>query len=199
MRLTVLGASGGIGKWVVLLALERGYHVRAIIRDSSSYLAPEGVVTLRGEVTDINFIQTLDLKDEVVISCIGQRRANLLPWSRLLSPKDLVQRVSENLIQAKPQSLLWVSAAGVGASATYLTTGTRFFINRGHIATAYADLEKAEDVLVRAAFPHFAVRPVTLTHGTSSQKLKLIKRYGLNNTIHRRSVASWLLEAAERF
>lgn len=194
MRITVLGASGGCGQWVTQLASERGHEVTAVVRDSSGYQAPEGVRVVRGAVTEKAFVCSLDLDDAVVISCVGQRRASLFPWSKLLSPPDLVQTVASHLVDASPPRVVWISAGGVGPSRAQLSGPIRAVVNAGKVAIGYADLEEAESRLAAAAFPSFAVRPVTLTWGTGEQRVGSVESYGSFSTIHRRSVASWMLD-----
>lgn len=197
MRITVFGASGASGQWVVRLAAERGHQVTAVIRETSGYEAPEGVTVVRGAVTESDFVQSLQLDDEVVISCVGQRRASLFPWSKLLSPPDLVQTVARNLSKTTPKSLIWMSAGGVGESRAQLTGPIRAMVGAGNVAIGYADLEEAEKVLASVDFPSFAVRPVTLTWGTKEQKVGQVDRYAAFSTVHRRSVAGWMLDYAE--
>lgn len=197
MDLTVFGASGGVGRWVVRLGAERGHPVTAVVRESSAYTPPDGVALVRGEVTDRDFVGSLDLGARTVISCVGQRRAHLFPWSRLLSPPDLVQTVTANLLAAKPGRLIWVSAGGVGDSRARVAFPIGLMIRAGKLATAYADLEQAERLLADAPFPSLAVRPVTLTNGTAAQQVGPLEHYGPTSTIHRRSVAAWMLDAAE--
>ncbi len=197
MRITVLGASGGIGQWVVQLATERGHTVRAVVREESEYQGPEGSAVVRGAVTSGAFVKSLELGDHVVLSCVGQRRASALPWSKLLSPPDLVQTVARNLTDAMPEKLVWVSAGGVGSSREQLTATTRKMVNVGKVGIAYADLEEAESVLEKAPFPTLAVRPVILTRGTKEQNVGAIDTFGFFSTVHRRSVAAWMLDYAE--
>jgi len=50
MRLLVLGASGGCGRWLVRLAADGGHRVTALVRDGSDAAAPAGVTVRRADV-----------------------------------------------------------------------------------------------------------------------------------------------------
>ena len=197
MKITVLGASGGCGSWVVRLGVERGHEVRAVVRPTSQYSAPDGVQVAKGEVTDASFLASLELQGQVVLSCLGQRRAHLFPWSRLLSPPDLVQTVTRNLVAACPHRLVWISAGGVGDSRAQLGFPINLMIRAGNVGVAYADLEVAECLLAESELDSLAVRPVTLTGGIGEQSAAVVTRYSAFSTIHRRTVASWMLDCAE--
>ncbi len=197
MKVTVLGASGGCGRWAVQCAAQRGHEVRAIVRPTTTYEPPPGVNVLRGEVTDPEFVASLDLREDVVLSCLGQRRASLLPWSKRLSPPDLVQTVARHLVGQNLRQLIWISAGGVGSSREQLAFPLGWMVRAGNVGVAYADLEEAEKVLAQADFPSLAVRPVTLTRGTKDQVVGEVPRYRPWSTIHRRSVARWMVDHAE--
>src|SRR5499426_1099921 len=117
MKLIVLGASGGCGRWLGQLAAERGHQVTALVRPNTTFVAPAGVSVLRGEVLDPNAIEAAVAGQDIVFSCLGLRRAGPSPWARLLSPPDLMAEVARILIaairQRGIQRLVVVSAGGV--------------------------------------------------------------------------------------
>lgn len=196
MKLLVLGATGGIGGWIVRVAAERGHDVTAVARPSSGWTAPAGVHVVRGEVSDGGFVREVVRGHDVVLSGLGLRRASVLPWSRLLSPPHLVETVTRHLAEHAPADarVVWVSAGGVGDSRAQATLPIRRMIRLGNVGVAYADLECAE----AAARPGWlAVRPVTLLRGAPTGRAKPVVRYGLFSTIRRADVATWMVDAAE--
>lgn len=201
MKLLVLGASGRCGRWVVRLAAGRGHHVCVVVRPSSSYRPPPGVVVARGEVLDPRFVDEIVPEHHLVISCVGQRRASPSPWSELRSPPDLVERVMTNVVSAVGGSpgyrVLWLSAAGVGSSRACTTPTVRRIIDTGNIAVAYRDLSAAEALVTRAGVDSLAVRPVTLRPGAPRREVGPVERYGLLSTIRRGDVARWMLDVAD--
>ncbi|MCA9491464.1 MAG: NAD(P)H-binding protein [Myxococcales bacterium] len=115
MKVLVLGATGGVGRELIAQALERGHEVTALVRGDADLPAPARV--LRGEVLQDGVLLEAVRERPVVLSAIGQRRANLFPWSPLRSPPDLGARWAALLVEAARQvgslRVVAVSAAGV--------------------------------------------------------------------------------------
>ena len=108
MKIFVIGASGGIGQWVVKLAHQQGLDLTAVIRPSSTFQAPDGVNVISGEVTDHTFMNSIIEDNTTIISCIGIRRAGLSPWARIQSPVNLVETVTKNIINERDNSRWWI-------------------------------------------------------------------------------------------
>lgn len=199
MKLLVLGASGACGSHVVRLATGRGHDVTAITRPSSTYRPPPGATLLQGEVLDADFLAEAVARHHTVVSCLGLRRVSVVPWSRLLSPPDLVQTVMRSLIQhaSAETRVVWISAGGVGESRAQASAPIRFLIDAGHVGTAYRDLEAAEHLVLEAGLPWLAVRPVTLLPGGPSRGAAPVDKYGLFSLVRRGDVASWMLDVAD--
>lgn len=53
----VTGAGGAIGSALVVRLMERGYAVRALIREASAGMLPPGVEVVRGDITDCRLIR----------------------------------------------------------------------------------------------------------------------------------------------
>ncbi len=68
MKLLVLGASGGCGQWVVRLGRKRGHEVTALVRPTSSYVAPEGVTLLGEEFLSDGVLEKILPGHQAVIS-----------------------------------------------------------------------------------------------------------------------------------
>ena len=52
MRLLILGASGGCGRWATRLAHEAGHAVTALVRPGTAFAAPTGVIVRRGTMLE---------------------------------------------------------------------------------------------------------------------------------------------------
>lgn len=202
MNLLVLGVSGGCGRWLCRLASERAHHVRAVVRPSTLFDAPEGAEVIRGNVLDTGVLgQALEGCD-VVLSALGIKRASPLnPWSALASPPDLTTRVAEHLAEAMPQNgvrrVVAISAGGVGDSFSCAHPLFRWMIGHSNMAASYEDLAGMEATLAQSGLDWLAVRPTTLTGGPPSESIRTVERYGLLSHISRSSVAAWMLDAIE--
>ena len=202
MRLLLLGASGRTGRWVSRLARERGHDVTAAVRPETRYDPADGVLVERGDVLDREFLRRLLPDHDVVLSCLGLRRATILPWSRLLTPADFVQRVmvalsAEITAAGQDARVIWISAGGVRDSRAQTTRLVRAMIDAGNLRVAYEDLAVAEEAMDASGIDHVAVRPVTLANGPTGAMVGPVHRYGFLSFIRRSDVARWMVDVAE--
>jgi uncharacterized protein YbjT (DUF2867 family) len=185
MRLLVLGASGGCGRWLTRLAAERGHHVTALVRPGAA--APEvpppaaaRVTVRRGEAADPAALDGAVAGHDAVLSCLGLRRAGRSPWAPLRSPPDLTARVAAHLVPAMVRHgvgrLVVVSAGGVGDSRARLSPPVRWLVDAGNVGVAYRDLAAMEAALEASPLDWTAVRPVTLTGGAPTGRARPVAR-----------------------
>jgi putative NADH-flavin reductase len=72
MKLTVFGATGGVGREVVTQALDAGHGVRAYVRNPAKLdLAHPNLTVITGELTDREAVQRAVRGAEAVISALG--------------------------------------------------------------------------------------------------------------------------------
>lgn len=201
MKMLVLGASGGCGRWLVELAQARGHKVTALVRPSTAYEAPPGVEVRRGEILDRETLDEAVTGADVVFSCLGLRRAGKSPWAALLSPPDLMAQVTPALIDSmnrhSVRRIVAISAAGVGDSEAQCTGLVKRMIHAGHVGTAYRDLTVMERLFEESDLDWLMVRPVTLVHGKPTERARPVDRFRLLSTVRRSDVAAWMLAAAE--
>ncbi|HCD53389.1 MAG TPA: hypothetical protein DEQ34_13150 [Balneolaceae bacterium] len=201
MRILVLGASGGCGKEVVKQATSKGYEITSVVRPQTEYEAHEGETVLRGSVLDKEFLQRAVKDVGAVISCLGLNRKNQTnPWSDIVSPVNLTSEVASHLVEllSPKTKVVVISAGGVHESFSETNLMIRFLIRTSSLGPAYRDLENMEEILHDSDLDWLAVRPVTLTNGTVTNKVKITVRYSLFSTISRGDVAAWMLDALER-
>ena len=200
MRLAVLGASGGVGRWVVALAASDGHEVTAVVRRSSDVVVIPGIKVIRGDLTDPDFLEGAVDHHDAVVSCVGLRRAGRSPFARLLSPPDLTTRLASSLTRAMEnryvRRLVVISAGGVASSMAQLTWPVQQLVRTGNVAVAYRDLAGMEDRFAASSLDWLAVRPVTLMNGAPLGRASEVNRYGLTSIIRRADVAAWMLASA---
>lgn len=201
-RLLILGASGGVGRELVTQAAARGHEVRALVREESECPRPEGVEVLHGDPLDAAILRNALRDREAVLSAVGiRRRVPWNPFSRLVSPPDLVERLALQLVSAMLdcglRRLVLCSAAGAGATRSALTLATRLLTSGTQVRHAYRDLGRAESALRTAGVDLRVAYPVTLVDGPPRGTPRPTARYQAWHTIRRSEVAAWMLEQAE--
>ena len=72
MRITVFGATGGIGHWVVKFALDKGYEVTAFVRNPNKIKTKDSHLTIfQGQITDYKDIKKAVAGSDAVINALG--------------------------------------------------------------------------------------------------------------------------------
>lgn len=200
MRLLILGATGGVGRHVLSLAVDAGHQVTVLARTSSTLEAPPGVRVVRGEVLSGSGLDEAMPGQEAVLSSIGMQRRNPVnPWSTRVSAADLTS-ASARFIAAAMQRhgvrrVVAVSAAGVGDSYGRLNPLMRFFLATTMIGTAYRDLAAMERAYAESGVDWLAPRPTRLLDGAASGQIRVVDAFGLGASIARADVARWMLDA----
>jgi uncharacterized protein YbjT (DUF2867 family) len=202
MNLLVLGASGATGSWLTRLSAQAGHAVTALVRATSSFTPPANVRVIRGDVLDPATLASLVQGQDSVASCLGIRRAGKAPWSRLLSPPELMARVAALLVPAMRgagvRRVVAISAGGVAESITQCTLPIQWLTRAGSVGAAYRDLAEMERQLSASRLDWLAVRPVTLMNGPPTGHAGRVERYGLFSIVRRADVAAWMLGALSR-
>jgi putative NADH-flavin reductase len=204
MKLLVLGASGGVGRHVVRLAVADGHEVTAVVREGTPYEAPEGVRLVRDDVLREGAIAAVMPGRDAVISSLGiQRKRVWNPWSKLVSPPDFNSRTARAIVAAMQacgvRRVVAVSAAGVGDSAPRMNAVMRALVATSSIGTAYRDLAEMERVYLEAeGIDAVCLRPVTLTDAPLTGRVREVDAFGATMTVSRADVARALLDAAAR-
>lgn len=202
MRLLVLGASGGCGRWATQLAREAGHDVTALVRPETPFNPPAGVIVHRGSVLRHDDLARLVARQDAVISCLGAQRVNAAnPWSPLRPPLRFAEDSATRLVAAMDVAgvgrLAAISAAGVGDSLAATNATMRWLIRSSTIGAMYGDLAAMERVYQDSALDWLAVRPVTLVDAKRpTTRARLVPRFRIVSTISRADVAAWLLRAA---
>lgn len=127
MKITVFGASGAIGKLLVNKAIEKGYQVRAYVRNPAKINLSDSQLTLvKGELSDYNAIKLAIEGSDVVISALGPS----------MSPKAKGMPVLEghdNIIRAMRET-------GVRRIITLATPSVSFRKDKKSLATQFPSL-----------------------------------------------------------
>src|ERR1700716_3868969 len=121
MKITVFGASGGIGQHSIQLATERGHSIRAVYRAAPT-APPSGQVEIlvNPNIFDPEFIRQAIAGADLVITALGPTFVKSHnPLSKMVSPPDIHQRLARTLVSAMkasaaPTRVISVSTGSMG-------------------------------------------------------------------------------------
>ncbi|MGW6389391.1 NAD(P)-dependent oxidoreductase [Streptomyces sp. NPDC055103] len=161
MKLTVFGATGGIGREIVRQALASGHEVTAVVRDPARLaVTGERLAVLRADLSDPEALRGAVAGRDAVLSGLGARtRADAGVAARL------TRSVLTAMEAEKSRRLLVVSAAPLGPAAAgdgVLDKAALALIN-SVLKDIYADLRVMESALAASATDWTSVRPPRLT------------------------------------
>ena len=161
MKLTVFGATGGIGREIVRQALASGHEVTAVVRDPARLaVSGERLVVHRADLSDPEDLRGAVAGRDAVLSGLGARtRADAGVAARL------TRSVLTAMEAERTRRLLVVSAAPLGPAAAgdgVLDKAALALINTV-LKDIYADLRVMESALAASATDWTSVRPPRLT------------------------------------
>ncbi|MCX5131503.1 NAD(P)H-binding protein [Streptomyces sp. NBC_00340] len=160
MKLTVLGATGGIGQEIVRQALGSGHQVTAVVRDPARLtVTGTGLEVFRTDLTDPEALRPAVAGRDAVLSGLGARRRKDAGVASRLTRTVLGAMEAE-----QTRRLLVVSASPVGPAAAedgFVDRAMRGMIS-SLLKDVYADLREMEAVLAASATDWTTVRPPRL-------------------------------------
>jgi putative NADH-flavin reductase len=201
MKILVLGASGGVGRHVVRLALEQGHEVTVVIRRADQM--DSRVRVLLDDVSRPGCLDAHVGGHDLVLSSLGLKRRNPAnPWSALVSPPDFSSRMAAALVAAMQAHavprVIAVNAAGVGDSAPTMNALMKFFVVTSNVGVGYRDLAIMERIYAESGLDWCCPRPTRLTNGPLTRRVRIVQSFGLTAAISRADVAWWMLDQGAR-
>jgi putative NADH-flavin reductase len=209
MKITVFGASGGIGTHIVDLAAQRGHAIRAIYR-TTPQIPPAGQaeILVSADIFDPGFAAQAIRGADIVVTALGPdfaKRHN--PRTTMISPPDLHQRLARTLIAAMnhsgaPARLISVSTGSMGPGDAAMGAGPRllfrFFrtVVTPNLGRVGRDLQAMENELAATGLDWYALRPIKLTDGPLTGHVQASDRVTIKS-ISRADVAWHILTLAE--
>lgn len=195
MKVLILGATGGVGRHAVRLALAAGHTVTAVARGPADF--PADVQVIRDEVLRPGVVEEASRGQDAILSCLGLRRRSSTPWSDFEIP-DLTSRSAKVITGAMQRNgvrrTVAVSASGVGDSRPGLNAMMRAFIRFTNVGAFYADLEEMERIYAQTGLDICCVRPTGLKDGPQTGRVVRLKGFPLGALISRADVAAFMVE-----
>lgn len=199
MKLSVIGASRGIGRKVVEEALERGHRVTAMSRSSSAMgIDNDGFTAIDGDATNATDVAAAIAGADAVILTLGVPKD-----ARVLKATTLFSDATRTLIVAMEEAgiarLITVTGFGAGDSRDKLSTPERL-TQKAFLGRAYADKDLQEQLIRDSALDWTIARPGILSDNRKSNAYKVLveKETWRNGLINRADVADFLVTAADQ-
>lgn len=160
MKLTVFGATGGVGQEIVRQALGAGHEVTAVVRDPARLLVTgSGLEVVRSDLSGSEAVRPAVAGRDAVLSGLGARSRKDAGVATRLTRTVLGAMEAEGV-----RRLLVVSAAPVGPepeNAGPLDRAVRGIVS-AVLKDVYADLREMEAELARSDTDWTVVRPPRL-------------------------------------
>ena len=160
MKLTVFGATGGIGREIVAQALAAGHHVTAVVRDPARLtLTGDRLEVFQADLSDPEALRPAVAGRDAVLSGLGARSRADAGVAARLTRSVLAAMEAEGT-----RRLIVVSAAPLAATPPDEPLLDRAFVSvvRAALKDVYADLRVMEEELARSAVDWTSVRPPKL-------------------------------------
>ncbi|MFJ9814041.1 NAD(P)-dependent oxidoreductase [Streptomyces sp. NPDC101151] len=160
MKLTVFGATGGIGREIVRQALGAGHRVTAVVRDPSRLgVTGDALEVFRADLGDPEELRAAVAGRDAVLSGLGARSRKDAGVATRLTRAVLGAMEAEEV-----RRVLVVSAGPVGPAPEddgFLDRGARGLVS-AILKDVYADLREMEAELARSGTDWTSVRPPRL-------------------------------------
>lgn len=198
MKVAVIGASRGIGRQVVMAALENGHTVTAFSRHPEALNLKHPRLKFQvGDVLDAASAGIAVGNQDAVVCALG------LPALQAIGPPFAKQSYvlsagTANILKAMKAAgvkrFVCVTAIGSGDSITQCTPPTRLVLRRG-LRWLFQEKDRQEKLIKDSDLQWTIVRPTALTNGKHMGAVMDDRvRSGLLTHISRADVAAWIIE-----
>ena len=195
MRVTVFGATGGIGREVVSQALAAGRHVTAVVRDPARLSVPasENLTVVTAGVTDPAAVAPALDGADAAVSALGPRRGD----SKTICA-DGARAILGAMAKTGVRRLVAVSASGLFREAGEPPV-TRYLVKpllQAILRDGKADVHHMEDLITGSAADWTIMRPAMLTNRPLGAYRTALDRY-VSPQAGRADVANAVLRAID--
>ena len=200
MRILILGATGRTGKLVLKTALDEGYEVNCLARNSARIPTVDKLQIFEGNPAVSEDLEKALQGCDYVINVLNISRTSDFPWAKLRTPPTYLSDVMKKLMtlaeKHRLKGLIACSAWGVAETKKDIPFWFRWMIDYSNIGLAYRDHERQEELLAKSSLNWTVVRPVGLSNVKKEEKIKV----SLNNSpkpslmISRLSLAKFLVQ-----
>jgi putative NADH-flavin reductase len=196
MKLTVFGATGGVGREVVTQALAAGHHVTAYVRNPAKLTVTDASLTvITGELTDRDAVQRAVHGADAVISALGpslDRKATGMPLvdgTRIIVEAMRAEGVERYIGMATPSLR---DPRDTGSLLGRLVP----FMGRTFLSRAYRELLEMSQIVTDSGVDWTVARFTRPTDGarTGTIRAGYLGRDKIRASITRADIATFLLD-----
>lgn len=194
-RVLIFGATGSTGRHLVDQSLDKGYIVKAFVRDPDKMkIAHPNIEIFKGDVLNIENVKEA-MDDQEVILCSLGMPASDSSGLRTKGTANIIHAMNQKMIKR----LICQTSLGYGDSENILPWHMKYLIVPLLLKNAFKDHQLQEEKIISSNVDWTIVRPGNLTNGkktknykhgfSSSEKVKL--------KISRADVAHFMLQQIE--
>lgn len=186
MRLAILGATGGIGGYLLSWALEAGHEVHVLARAPVAVPPAAGLTVTQGDALDTGAVAEVITGADAVLSALGPRRpaGGRRPGPagpRGAGPPSLLGGAASGITEAMAKTgarrLICVSAAGAYVTADPHANPLIKLILPRVFAGTFADVRRMEEVIRGSGLDWTLVRATRLTNGPRTGRYRVSPTY----------------------
>lgn len=196
MKITVIGASAGVGLHATRLALEKGHHVTALSRRSVPLPDHAKLKRVQGTATNTHDVRAAVEGADAILVTIGVKS----PFATTLfsdSARTLLRVLQDCGSSA---TLLVLTGFGAGDSWNYNSLPMKILFTL-LLKKVYADKSEQERIIT-GSYPRWEiVRPGRLTNGTMTEHYRVLSDLVIGmrvGAISRADVAHFMVTQAEQ-
>lgn len=197
MKLTILGASAGVGLEITKQALQKNHSVTTVSRTALQLPIDKNLSMIQGSVLDKAILKHAIQHTEAIIVALGTGKSTKATTLYTDFAKVLLEIHNESPIKVP---VVILTGFGAGNSSQYQSAIMRFLFSM-MLKKVYQNKTEMESMISKSDLQWIMVRPGMLTNKPLSNAYNSITSYypGMKiGSISRADVASYMLQQAEK-
>ena len=193
MKLALFGATRGVGKQILLQAIERGHSVRALVRDPSKLdVSFANLEVVQGDVLNANHVTAMLQGQDVALVALGGKPGQKETRPCAAGTKNILQGMKQHGVKR----IITVTSLGIGDSRGQAGFFFEKILVPLLLKAEFADKELQEKYIRDSQLEYVIVRPAGLTDKPAKGTYRVGKTLegSVTKTISRADVAHFCLE-----